>query len=116
MLANEPAGDFGKVVCSSDGDKIFTASSSGPIITLQSPLAYAPPPPSPRLTIGFSEARYKLSWLVPSTTFVLQESADLKAANWTTIPTAPTLNFTNLHYEVPLPLSSRVSFYRLQQR
>jgi hypothetical protein len=118
MLANEPAGDFGKVVCSSDGGKIFAAASpiGGPIVTLQSPPASPPPPPSPKLTIGFSEGGYKVSWLVPSTTFVLQESADLKAANWTTVPTAPTLNFTNLHYEVPLPLSSRVSFYRLKQQ
>jgi hypothetical protein len=57
-----------------------------------------------------------LSWLVPSTSFVLQQSFDLSSPNWTDTPTAPTLDFTNLHYEVTVSPSLGSRFYRLKQQ
>ena len=56
-----------------------------------------------------------VSWLVPSTSFVLQQSFDLGSPNWTDVPTAPTLNFTNLHYQVAVSPSFAAGFYRLKQ-
>jgi hypothetical protein len=56
-----------------------------------------------------------VSWLAPSRSFVLQENPDLTATNWMDVTNAPTLNFTNLHYEVIIPLSTRSHFYRLKQ-
>ena len=55
-----------------------------------------------------------ISWIVPSMPFVLQESADLMTTNWTGVTTVPKLNFTNLHHEVSVPLSSANRFYRLR--
>lgn len=71
--------------------------------------------PTPALTITPSASDFLLSWLVPSTHFVLQENSDLTVANWTDLATQPTLNFTNLHYEVVVSRSSTNRFYRLKQ-
>jgi hypothetical protein len=57
-----------------------------------------------------------ISWIVPSTSFVLQQSSDLTATNWTDVPTPPALNFTNLHYEVTASPSLGNRFYRLKQQ
>jgi hypothetical protein len=59
---------------------------------------------------------FGLSWLVPSTPFVLQQNSELDSRNWVDVPTSPTLNLTNLHHRVSLTPSSGNSFYRLKQR
>jgi len=53
---------------------------------------------------------------VPSTSFVLQQSFDLGSTNWTTVPMAATLNFTNLNYHLTMSPSLSQRFYRLKQR
>jgi hypothetical protein len=46
--------------------------------------------------------------------FALQASSDLLAGNWVEITDPkPTLNYTNLHYEVALPTAPGNRFYRL---
>ena len=53
-----------------------------------------------------------LSWLAPSTNFVLQQGADLSA--WTNLTNQPALNLTNLQNEAFLPFSGRGGFYQLK--
>ena len=55
-----------------------------------------------------------ISWIVPSMPFVLQENADLNTADWIDVTTQPTLNLTNLHHEVSVPLSISNRFFRLK--
>ena len=46
-----------------------------------------------------TEKGLSISWLVPSTSFVLQEYLELTAPKWTDVAVV-TLNLTNLHLEV----------------
>jgi hypothetical protein len=67
--------------------------------------------PSPSLTLNILHNTNSLSWIVPSTNFVLQQSADL--ANWLAVTNVPVLNLTNLQNQVALPASVDNSFFRL---
>ena len=53
-----------------------------------------------------------LSWIVPSTNLVLQQSADL--SGWTNVTNLPVLNLTNLQNEVILSPTGSSGFYRLK--
>jgi hypothetical protein len=89
--------------------------NGGVIYTLQFPLPPAPVLPSPCLGIKRAGGNLAISWLVPSTRFALQQNSNLTTTNWTDVPTPPTLNFTNLHYEITVPPSPGSHFYRLTQ-
>ena len=104
------------VASSADGGKLVAAAAGGAIYTLQCPPPPPRPPPSPRLTVSPSGGSLDISWLVPSTSFVLQQSFDLGSTNWTTVPMAATLNFTNLNYHLTMSPSLSQRFYRLKQR
>jgi hypothetical protein len=54
-----------------------------------------------------------LSWIIPSTNFVLEQNLDLTSTNWTDVTNMPVLNLTNLQDEVTLPLTNGSGFYRL---
>jgi hypothetical protein len=73
-------------------------------------------PPAPDLAIRLSGENICLSWLLPSTTFFLQQNSTLSPANWLEVTNQQTLNFTNLQYELTLPPPQRNSFYRLKQQ
>jgi len=105
----------GPVASSADGDNIVAVSANH-IYTLHFPVAPPPPPPSPKLNIGPSVGSLGISWLVPSTSFVLQQNSDLSITNWTDVPTPPSLNFTNLNYQLMVSPPMRHGFYRLKQR
>lgn len=99
---------YSGITASADGCRLFAAryGTSG-IWTSQNI-------PSPNLTIGGSAANTTmLSWLVPSTNFVLQQNVDLGTANWVTMSNTPVLNLTNLQEELMLPASNSSSFFRL---
>jgi photosystem II stability/assembly factor-like uncharacterized protein len=115
--AGAPAATWWYCVASSaDGGHIVALSGDGSIFTLRSPAPAPPLPPSPQLAVGLSGATIGLSWLVPSTRFVLQQNSDLSSTNWVDVPTPPTLDLTNLHHRLTLtpPLGS--SFFRLKQQ
>ena len=95
------------VASSADGNKLVAVLSGGGIWTSQST-------PTPVLNISQSGTNLLLSWLVPSMDFVLQQNPDFTTANWTSVPTTPTLNFSNLQYEVTVPLLRDHRFYRLK--
>ncbi len=111
-----PAGaGWGSVACSADGSKVVAAG--GPLGLLRWPLPTAPLPPSPQLYIGsLGGASLGLSWLVPSTSFALQQNSNADAANWVDVTNQPVLNFANLHNQVTFPQSSGNRFYRLKQQ
>ena len=57
-----------------------------------------------------------ISWIIPSARFVLQESTDLRTLTWNDVATQPMLNYTNLNYQVTVPVSSGTRFFRLIAR
>jgi hypothetical protein len=101
----------GPVVLSADGDRLIGASDGLTVFTLPYLGLWRL-----LLSIAASGAHVVLSWPVPSTSFVLQQNSDLTSPNWVEVIDPPSLNFTNLHNQVTLPLASGKSFYRLKQQ
>jgi hypothetical protein len=98
------------VASSADGYRHFAlgtvSSTNGQVWVSQST-------PAPHLNILAADTNVLLSWIVPSTNFTLQQSADLIPANWTAVTDAPVLNPTNVQLGVSLPQTNLHSFYRL---
>lgn len=67
--------------------------------------------PSPQLNLTPANGSFALSWLIPSTNFVVQQSSDL--ADWETLTNPPALNFTNLQEELSLSSTNNSRFFRL---
>ena len=59
----------------------------------------------PQLSVVFKNTSLVISWLIPSTNFVLQQSFDL--ANWSFVTNVPVLNLTNLQNQVTVPLLAK---------
>jgi hypothetical protein len=113
--AAAPFAAWKALTCSADGSQIAGAGNG--VVAILHPLAPAHvPPPLPRLSIDLSSTSASLSWLVPSSRFVLQERAQLTSPNWVDTTNQPSFNFTNLHNEVTMPRLSGNSFYRLRQQ
>jgi len=70
--------------------------------------------PEPVLNITSASNNLVLSWIVPSMDFVLQQNSDLTTTNWADLTNKPTLNLTNLQYQVSVSLTNGRSFYRLR--
>jgi photosystem II stability/assembly factor-like uncharacterized protein len=93
------------VASSADGNKLVAGVVGGGIYASCSIS-------SPQMNLTPSPTNVSLSWIIPSTNFVLQQSTDLTA--WVDLTNPPTLNLTNLQNEVTLPLSASNSFFRLK--
>jgi photosystem II stability/assembly factor-like uncharacterized protein len=107
---NVPDQQWDSVALSADGNKLTAGSGvifRGPIYTSYS----APMPP---LSIAPTNGTLAISWLVPSTNFVLEQSSDM--SSWTDVTNTPILNLTNLEDQVFLPPPASNSFYRLESR
>jgi hypothetical protein len=103
-----PNQEWTSAACSADGGKFVAVSGrfiSGLIYTLQTT-------PSPQLNLTPINGSFKLSWLIPSTNFVMQQSSNL--ASWSNVTNTPVLNLTNLQNEVILSPTSSSGFYRLK--
>lgn len=100
-----PNKDFRSVAYSADGNKLVASVYDGAIYTLQTA-------PTPCLNIASSSTNLVLSWIIPSTNFVMQQSSDL--ASWSNVTNTPVLNLTNLENEVVLSPSNSSGFYRLK--
>ncbi len=94
------------LAASADGRRLVAAPLVGGIYSYYSPQ-------NPTLDIGVSPGTIELSWLVPSTNFVLQQAAGLENPNWEAVTNVPVLNLTNLHYEITTPAANHKAFYRL---
>ena len=66
------------------------------------------------VTVLTNASHIVLSWIVPSTYFVLQQCPDLDTTNWLDVTNTPILNFNNLLDEVFLPPPDSDVFYRLR--
>jgi hypothetical protein len=103
---NAPNQTWQSVISSADGGKLVAAVGyGGGIYTSQTT-------PSPRLNLTPATTNLTLAWTVPSTNFVMQQSADL--TSWTDATNPPILNLTNLQNEVTLPMPAGSGFYRLK--
>jgi hypothetical protein len=102
-----PITNWSDVVSSADGSKLVASVNGGGIWLSQST-------PAPLLSAAPSAGSLLLSWTVPSLEFVLERNSDLTTTNWAEVPPIPTLNFTNLHYELLLPQPNVNEFYRLK--
>jgi len=107
LPTSAPGAVWASVALSADGNKVAASTRGGGIYTWQTT-------PTPVLNITPSGSGLLISWIVPSMPFVLQENFDLATPDWTDVPTTPALNFTNLHHEVTVPLSTTNRFYRLR--
>jgi len=93
------------VASSADGNKLAAVVNGGGIWTCQTT-------PTPQLNIAPTNPGLKLSWIVPSANFVLQQSADL--VSWEDMTNPPALNLTNLQDEIILSPTNSSGFYRLK--
>lgn len=103
-----PNVEWWAVASAADGNRLVAATSEGGLYTLQ-----ATPAPAIKAQV-MSTNGLQLSWLVPSTNFVLQQNSNLATATWSAAANAPVLNLTNLQNEVTLPLPAGNAFYRLK--
>ena len=109
------------IACSADGAKLvlfpgIQLESSAVGIFWMVPFDYfwtLYTTPASQLNLSSSGTNLLLSWIAPSTNFVLQQCSDLTAANWESLTNTPTLNFTNLQNQVSLTASNGSSFFRL---
>jgi hypothetical protein len=110
---NGPMLGWGALASSADGGKWVAAAAtdakfdmaSGSIYVSQSLVA-------PQMAIAPAMGGVQLSWLVPSTNFVLQQSSDLSA--WMDTTNCPALNLDNLLDQVTLPATNDSGFFRLK--
>jgi photosystem II stability/assembly factor-like uncharacterized protein len=100
-----PNANWQTIASSADGSKSVAALYDGGIYTSQTT-------PSPQLNINPSTNKIAISWIIPSTNFVLQRSSNL--LSWANVTNPPTLNLTNLQNQVTLSASNRSGFYRLK--
>lgn len=100
-----PAVSWSSVACSADGGKLFATAQSSLIYSAQ----FIKPPWINDVSVN---GALTLSWLVPSTNFILQQSPDL--SNWTEATNVPVLNLSNLQNEVTLQRTNNSGFYRLK--
>jgi hypothetical protein len=104
--SNNMTGFWLGVASSADGSKWVAANASpGAIWTLQTP-------PAPQINITPTNSNLALSWIVPSTSFVLQRSSDL--SSWTDMTNPPVLNLTNLQEALVLSPTNSSGFFRLK--
>jgi len=95
---------------SADAKRIVAAErEGGGIHILQST-------PKPQLEIASSATAVKISWVVPSTPFTLQQSTSQKLGDWQDVGHEPVFNYSNLHCEVTVPVGTSTVFYRLASR
>jgi photosystem II stability/assembly factor-like uncharacterized protein len=90
---------------SADGNRLIAVPDFEPVYT-----SYSPPSPILNITSGNG---LNLTWLVPSTNFVLQQNFDLTTTNWMSLTNSPTLIFSNLENQVILSPTATSSYYRL---
>lgn len=108
----------GPIACSADGEELivgtlvagFTFGGGAPM-PLPGPIYMSFTMPAPFLNISQANDNVALSWIVPSTNFVLEESSDLQ--NWSELTNQPRLDLANLLDEITLPMTNSAAFYRL---
>ena len=104
VLTSSPRRSWQVVASSADGNKLVAITALDGIWTSQTP--------APQMNLTPTNGKLTLSWVVPSTNFVLQQSSDL--GSWMDVTNPPVLNLTNLQNEVILSPTGSSGFYRLK--
>jgi photosystem II stability/assembly factor-like uncharacterized protein len=116
LQTSAPISTWMALASSREGARLVAVPSAGTAYTVQLPFQLPPPRP-PELAVDRGSGNSaNVSWLVPSTKFVLEENQDLSPKNWTALVALPMLNFSNLHYQVIVTPLSKCNFYRLRQQ
>jgi photosystem II stability/assembly factor-like uncharacterized protein len=110
---NLPVEEWFGIASSADGNKLVAVTGAFDSYDSGGAVYTSYTPPSPQLNLAPASGNLALSWLVPSTNFVLQQNLDLTTGNWVTLTNTPTLNFANLQNQVMLSPVSGEGFYRL---
>ncbi|MGB8370513.1 MAG: WD40/YVTN/BNR-like repeat-containing protein [Limisphaerales bacterium] len=112
-LADAPVECWSGVACSADGCQLAASAfaEAAPPFSLGG-IYTARTIPAPRLCLSPKSSNLQLSWIIPSTNFMMQQSADLQ--NWVDMTNQPVLNLTNLQNEVILPPPGSNVFYQLK--
>ncbi|MEJ0088482.1 MAG: hypothetical protein WDM80_01780 [Limisphaerales bacterium] len=109
MSNSAPKLQWQSVTCSADGNLLVAASASNTTGEIWKSQAVS----QASLSLTLSLDRHlKISWIMPSTNFALQQSSDLIL--WADVTNAPVLNLTYLQNEVLLSSSNQGGFYRLK--
>jgi hypothetical protein len=115
--ADAPVKNWTCVAASADGHELIGSALPDPFTPYQSAwnggIYLSQTTPAPRINVTPTNGNLLLSWIIPSTNFVLEANSDLTSTNWTDVTNAPVLNLTNLQDEVTLPLPAGNCFYRL---
>jgi hypothetical protein len=90
---------------SADGKRLVVAGFNAGIFTWHST-------PSPALKAKNENGSLVISWLVPSTKFILQQSSNMESSGWTDVTTLPFFDPTRLEYQFR-PKGGGTMFYRL---
>ena len=110
---NAPNEIWNSVASSADGGNLVAAPVGNPSLN-SAPIYILRTTPSPQLNIAYVNTNVALSWTIPSTNFVLQQSSDL--ISWADVMNAPALNLTNLNNELSLSPTNNTSFFRLMSQ
>jgi hypothetical protein len=103
-----------RAICvSADGSKLAAVSQSGDESGGEGEIYFSQPSFTPILNFTLVSGQPMLSWVVPSTDFILQENSNLVTTNWSTVTNVPGLNLGNLNGSVILSPSNSSGFYRL---
>jgi hypothetical protein len=94
------------LAASADGSVLYAASANGGIWVRRSQ-------PAPRLAISAAPSAGLLSWVVPSSALALQQTGET-FSNWTDVTNPPSMNLSNLHQQLTVPMNRTSSFYRLK--
>jgi hypothetical protein len=108
-ISNNIAPSYWTAIASSaDGGALAVVDYPGGIVTSRSTL-------HPNVRMASDGGNAVISWIVPSTNFVLQWAAG-PSSTWDDVSTPPGLNLTTLEHQVVIPPTNSQGFYRLETR
>ena len=96
---------WSSVTSSADGSRMVATAQNKGIYTWQET-------PTTQLNFVTSNNNLELSWTIPSTPFVLQQSPDLIA--WSSITNSPSVDLANLRFGLTLSATGTNNFFRLK--
>jgi hypothetical protein len=112
VLNRVPSQYWFAIASSADGDTLLASGATS--VTGTSRIYISQTVNAPELNISPASGNLALSWLIPSTDFVVQQSSDL--VSWSSITDAPALNLTNLNNELSLSPTNSTGFFRLMSQ
>jgi photosystem II stability/assembly factor-like uncharacterized protein len=106
-LSSAPAASWQAIASSEDGSRLAAAVYGGGIYTTE--LATGP-----KLSILRVGNKMMLSWATSAGSYALQQKTNLASGDWMTMTNQPTLNSTNLRYELLVEPTEAAAFFRLR--